>query len=883
MSWLRVVGARLRGLLRRRRRDDLLDEEIRFHLDMQAADFRQRGLSAEEARFAAVRSFGALEPMKEEYRDRSTFAALEGLVKDVRHAARTLRKNAGFTAASVTTLAVAIGSVVAMFSVVDAVLQRPLPYRQPEQLTMLWTEGPYENLRKGRSGYWNVLQWRQSRSFTDMAVFDGVSATLAWNDRSERATVARISPNFFDVLGVSPVHGRTFSADEAAERERVVLISHRFWQNRFGGSTDAIGASVWIDGQPSRVIGILGAAFWFPSLDADLWEPHTLFPDWQTRREVRGIDTWSVVARLRPGVSPAQAQAEMAALADSLDEQMPFAERNREIAVMPLGVHVVGSESRLALGMLSAAVLCVLLIAALNIANLSVARCMTRLREVAIRKALGATSGRIVRQILTESLLVAAAAGMAGSLLASVIVESLEGFGAAALGLPSHLSHFAVDTRALAVALLISMAAGMLIGVAPAAVLWRRNVSVSMQDSRTMSGGRVARALRQTLVVSEFALAIVLLFWAGLLIRSWQRLEGIDSGFRPERVLTLEIRTPVGMQAVQRLAFYRRVLEEIESEPGVESAGFASDLLITSARERIVTAEGRVRSVPQRLPLRIDEISPGFFTTVGTRLLRGRFFSERDGPGSPRTAIINQSLAKHLWPNEDPVNRRFRLGPPDQPGDSWFTVVGVVADMRRQGAEREPVPQMFESLMQNPSGGGSLVVRTSGDAPRDLAPLIESAVRRVDKHAPVYGAATLESRLAAFLTPRKFQTALVTAFSAVALLLAAIGIHALMQYSVATRTREIGIRMAVGADSSGIFRIVIAEGLMLAGVGLGVGMIGALFAAHIARRLLFGVDSADPVALAAASLTLIGVSAAACYFPARRATAVDPVVALRDA
>ena len=880
MSWVRVATARIRGLIGRGRLDDL-DQEIRLHLDMLIEDNLKIGMSPEEARYAAMRSFGGVEVIKEEYRERMSWAPAETIAQDIRYAIRTLRKNVSFTMASVATLAVAIGTNTAMFSVVNAVLLRPLPYQAPEQLAMLWTESSRGNLREGRSGYWNIEAWSESRSFVDMAVFDGVSVTLTDVETAKRITVARISPNFLSLLGIQPVEGRMFSAEEAQQRQRLALISHRFWQEHFTGSPATVGASIELDGFPSRIIGILPADFRFPKLDADVWEPHTLFPDWEARRTVRGVDTWSVVARLRPNVSFEQAQSEITAIARGLDDQMPPAERNLGVTVVPLTLHVVGPRSRLALWMLAAAVFCVLLIATSNVASLSLARGVSRARELAIRAALGATPFRIMRQLTAESMTLAVLAGAAGSLLALVILNLLRSIDATALGMPPRMSEVTLDWGVLSAALGISLLTGLLVGLAPVTIIWRRGAGVSAEGGRSISGGATTQRVRKALVVAEFSLAIVLLFAAGLLIRSWQNVERVDSGFRPERVLTMEIGTPVRMPASQRVHFYNQVLQEVESLPGVESAGFTSDLFITSTREQILIPEGEARTIPERLQLRRDEVSPEFFRAVGTQLLGGRYFSREDGPDSPRVAIINDALARRLWPKGDAVGRRFKFGTPSSVRP-WFTVVGVVADLRRQGVEREPVPQMFEAVAQNPSGSGSLVVRTQLKDPLKLAPAVQAAVRRIEKHAPLYRAQTLESRLAAFLTPRRFQTVLVVSFSVIALLLAAVGIYGLIQYSVATRTKEIGIRMALGAYNSSIFRMILGEGLKLSLIGLAVGLVAAVPVGRVLSGFLFGVTAADPQALVAVAFLLMGISALACYFPARRAMSVAPVAALRD-
>jgi predicted permease len=880
MSWASMVAARLRGLFEHKRLERELDDEVRFHLESQIEDNLKAGMNPGEARSAALRSFGGVEPMKEAYRERRAFALVETIAQDIRYALRTLRKSPGFTTTSVAVLALAIGANTAMFSVLNAVLLRPLPYRSPEQLAMLWTEIPSQNLREGRSAFWNVEQWRsQSASFADMALFDGVSATLTSADRAEQISVVRHSPNLFAMLGVQPLHGRIFSAEEAEQRQRLALISHRFWQTRFGGSQDAIGATIEIDGVSSQIIGILPAGFQFLQSNADVWEPHTMFRDWEALRRARGSGFWSVVGRLRPNVTFEQAQAEMSAIARRLDEQLPLSDRNRGISVVPLSFQLTGPRSRLALWMLTSAVFCVLLIAATNVASLSLARSASREREIAVRAALGASRARIVRQLLAESLTLAVIAGLLGLFVALAGIRLILAVQPADL---YRLNEVGLDPRVLGSALALCLLTGILVGLAPAVTMARRSLRPSGHGGgRSIAGGAATRRIRRALVVTEFALAIVLLIGAGLLIRSLWSVENVDPGFRPERVLLVAFAPPALMATAQRADFYNRVLEQIGPLPGVESAGITSELFIGGNPERVVIAEGDSRPVSERLRFRSDELTAGFFKALGTPLLRGRFFSAADGPDSPRVAIINDAMARRLWPGRDPVGKRFKLAPADSAA-LWFTVVGVVGDMRRQGLENAPVPQMFEPLAQNPPRRAILVVRTSMDDPLKMAGAVQATVRRVEKHGPVYGVTTLESRLDAFLVQRRFQTSLLIGFSVVALLMAAIGIYGLIQYSIATRTHEIGIRMAVGAQAGEIFRMIIGEGLKLSLTGLGLGLVGALWAGQAGRSLLFGVTATDPLTFLTVSLVLTAVANAACYFPARRAMKVEPIVALRQ-
>jgi predicted permease len=875
MTRLRIFLSRLRALVRSRQMDREIDDEITSHLAEATEEYVQQGLSPEEARLAAQRSFGGVPQTREVYRQVRSFSWLEELSRDLRYAVRTLRKSPTFTTTAAATLALAIGANTAMFSVLNAVLLRPLPYRSPEQLAMLWTEDPTQNLREGRSALWDVEQWRgQSQTFADLATFDSVSTVLTGADGMEQIVGVSISPNLLPLLGVQPALGRSFSADETEQGQRLVMISHRFWQTRFGGSSDALGATLVLNGFPAQIVGVLPADFQAARQDADVWQPHT------THASVRGGQTWFVIGRLRPGATFDRAQAEMSAVARRLNDQLPATERNQGVTVVPLSLYVVGPQARLALWMLGGAVFCVFLIAAANVTSLSLARSTSRAREMAVRAALGANAGRIVRQLLTENVLLAVVSGLIGTLLALGCIRLIRAFGPDTL---PRLNEVSLDLRVLGWALATSLLAGILVGLAPAMTTLRRDLRPSGEESgRSVSGGTSTRRIRRALVVAEFALAIVLLVGAGLLVRSWQYVNDIDPGFRPERVLVMQVSSPTSFNApAQRTDLYHRVLEQIQAVPGVAGAGIIDDLFSENPREHVLTVERDDGAVVERLRLTRDEISADFFKTLGTPLIRGRFFSIGDRPEAPLVAIINEAMAKRSWPGRDPVGRRlaFRLRDADGP---WYTVVGVVGNMRRQGLEREPLPQIFVSLVQNPpSRNVGVFIRTSSDDPLAMAGALRAAVRRVDKNAPIYGVGPLEQQLGSYLTQRRFQTSLLTGFSVVALLMAAVGIYGLIQYSIATRTQEIGLRMAIGAQAGDIFRMIISEGLTLSLIGVAIGLAGAWWLGRAGSSLLFGVTASDPLTFATVSLLLTAVAIAACYFPARRATRVDPLQALR--
>ena len=875
MTRLRIALSRLWALLHSRQMDREIDDEISSHLAEATDEYVRQGLSPEEARRAARRSFGGVVQARELHRQVRSFTWLDELSRDLRYTVRTLRKSPTFTITAAATLALAIGASTAMFSVVNAVLLRPLPYRSPEQLALLWTEDPTQNLREGRSALWDVQQWRdQSQTFADMATFDTQGTLLTSADGVEPIVTVSISPNLLPLVGVAPVLGRTFSAEETEQGQRLILISHRFWQARLGGSHAALGATLVLNGEPSTIVGVLPAGFQLARFDPDVWQPHT------TSRSARGPQTWWVIGRLRPPATFDQAQAEMSAVARRVNDRLPAIERNQGISVIPLSLYMVGPQARLALWMLGGAVFCVFLIAAANVTSLSLARSTARAREMSVRAALGASAGRIVRQLLTESVVLAVLSGVIGALLASWGVRLIRTFGPANL---PRLDEVSLDHRALGWALATSLLAGVLVGLAPAMTMLRRDLRPSGEESgRTVSGGTSASRIRRALVVAEFALAIVLLVGAGLLVRSWRNVNGIDPGFMTERVLALRVSAPTTFNLpAQRNDLFQRVLEQVQAIPGVESAGIAGDLFTTNPRERVLTIERDGGTFFERLRLPVDEASADFFKTLGTPLVRGRTFSIEDRPDAPRVAIINDALARRSWPGADPVGRRFMFGPRESDGP-WFTVIGVVADMRRQGPEREPLPQIFVPLAQNPAPRTvGLFVRASSDDPLALAAPVKAAVARVEKNAPVAGAAPLERQLDTYLTQRRFQTFLLTGFSVVALLMAAVGIYGLIQYSIATRTREIGLRVAIGAQPGDIFRMVIGEGLRLSLMGVAIGLLGALWLGRASSSLLFGVTATDPLTFATVSFLLTVVAAAACYFPARRAMRLDPIRALR--
>lgn len=879
LEWAR----RLLGSLRPDRVVRELEEELRQHLEFAAEDAERGGhLSERDVRATRLRAGGIAQAM-EAVRDQRRIPALDHALGDVRYGARQLRRSPAFTIAVVATLALAIGATTTMFGVLNTVLFQPLPYQSPEQLVRLWTENPLENIRESRSALWDVEQWRaQTTSFAAIATFDGTSRILTGTAGAERVNGASISANMLSLLGIEPVAGRSFTADEVDQGHRLVLISHDFWRSRFGGSPEALGATLVLDAVPHQIVGVLPADFQVAGLVADIWEPHG------SRPNVRGGDVWSVVARLKPSVTFDDAQAEMNGIVRGQNETRPAVDRNRGIRVVPLHLDFVGAGSRLALWMLAGAVLCVFLIAVANVTSLSLTRSVARTQEMAVRAALGASRGRLVRQLVIENMLLALSSGLLGIGVAWVGTATIRTFGPASV---PRLNEVHVDLVALAWAFGVSLFAGVLVGLPSAASALRRTLRhVSVEGTRSVVGGVTTTRIRRTLVVTEFALAVVLLVGAGLFVRSWWNVMSLDSGFRPERVLMMTMSTPGTLQAssaeeasstaARRIDVYDRVLEQIRAVPGVASAGLTGDLFIGNERAQILTLERGGETVSSRLQLVSAEVSTGFFETIGTPLRQGRYFADADGRDAPRVVIVNESMARHAWPGGDPIGRRFKLGARDSAAP-WYVVVGVVANMRRQGPEREPFPQMFVPFLQSPPQSADVLVRTSAENPMEQAGALRDAIRRAASDVPIYNVAPLEVRLGTYVAQRHFQTSLLTGFSIVAMLMAGIGIYALIHYLVATRTQELGLRLALGAQAGDIFRMIAREGVTVGLGGIVIGLAGAWILGRATSSLLFGVTSGDPVTFAIVPLILTAVAAVACIFPARRAMRVDAIKALR--
>ena len=847
---------------------------------------------------------------------------MEILFKDLRYGIRSLLNRPSHSAIAVLTLALGIGANTAIFSVFYSVLLRPLPYKDPGRLMMLWTDDVKRNLHEEGTSPLTVADWRgQSQAFTEMAVFSRDNpVTLAGEEELERVNAEFVSANLFPMLGVRPVRGRAFTPEDEQRKEHVAVLSYAFWQRRFGGSDAVIGKTLQLDADMTawkndsrtvRVIGVMPAGFYFPTKEIELWEPVTTYWRWDQENTDRSDTSWRVIGRLKPGATVRQAQAEMTAIGQRVAQAYPITDPSFAgfgVRVIPLLDQITGKKLQLALWVLFGAVVFVLLIACVNVANLLLARGEARRRELTIRTALGARRVRLLRQLLTESLILAVFAGMAGLGLAVVGVRTLSSL--APPGIP-RLDEIRIDTGVLLFTVVLSFLAGIVFALAPAWKMSLQHPNDALKEgSRNSSGGLRLRQTRGLLVVMECALSVVLLTGAGLLIRSFQRLQSVNPGFNPEGVLLVRVSLPkvtgnVGAQSVftQREAVFDQITERIAGVPGVQRVGAISSLLMRGNANESITIEGQTPGSKDKETDQLGSasVSPGFFQTLSTPLRRGRFFTRDDArrkivlmfnsPAAARlsaeqphqpaatAAIINDTFARRFFPGADPIGKRFYEG--QLTGNySWYEIVGVVGDMHRQGLEQQPVPEYFVPHIGGVSGNADLAVRTEKD-PLSLIASVRQAILSVDRNALILNATTAEHQMGELSAQRRFQTWLLMLFAVLGLALSAIGAYGVMHHAVAQRTHEIGVRIALGAQSSNVLWLVISQGLKLVAIGVAIGLLLSFWLTDVVSHLLFGVSAHDPLTFVGVALTLLGVSFLACYMPARRATKVDPLVALR--
>jgi putative ABC transport system permease protein len=816
---------------------------------------------------------------------------METLIKDIRYGIRGLLKRPGFTAVAIVTLALGIGANTAIFSVVNAVVLRPLPYAEPERLMTLWETMPGSDQRSVAPG--NFVDWRtQNKTFQGLAATFYANFNLTSDGEPDRIDGATITSNFMSVLGASAQLGRTFQSEDDEHQDRsLVLISDGLWRRRFGADQNVVGRTITIDETSHTIVGVMGRGFQFPER-SDLWVlgrnrgavPTSLISqapknDWVHERDAHFI---RVIGRLKPGVTLSQAQSDIAGIANRLEQEFPQTNGGLGSSIVPLHTQVVG-EVRGVLFILLGAVGFVLLIACTNVANLMLARATQRDREIAIRTAVGASRLRLVRQLLTESLLLSLVGGLAG-LLVSLWAVGL--FIKLSPGDIPRLNEASVDLRLLGFTLLVSLLTGVGFGLLPAFQATRTNLNTALKEGGTKSSeGRQRRGARNILVVTEIALAQVLLVGAALLAISYVRVTQINPGFNPDRVLTAKIAPSAKKypDSRSRSAFYATVLEHLQTLPGVESAGMVMSLPLTgSSMNRGFRVEGRPSpKSDENVTMDFQIVSPGYFSTLEIPVKQGRGLTDTDTGTSERVIVINSAMARQYWPNEDPVGKRLAIGESAK-DTSWRTIVGVVADNRHASLSEMPVPTAFISYRQDLESWPRMgfVIKAKTDA-ASLTSAVRKELAAIDRSQPVYAVEPMEKLLQTSVAQRRFVMLLLGSLSAIALALAMVGVYGVISFSVSERTQEIGIRMALGARAADVLRMVLGQAMRVTLVGIVIGLGAAFALTRLLSSLLFEVSPTDLRTFSIVAALLGAVALFACYIPARRATKVDPLVALR--
>jgi putative ABC transport system permease protein len=835
---------------------------------------------------------------------------MDTLFKELRYATRSLLQHPGFTVIAVITLALGIGANTAMFSVINAVLLRPLPYHEPQRLVTIWEQSPERGLYQMPVSFANLRDWvDQNHTFDQISAYTFTNLNLIGAGEPARLGGVRVSSNLFSLIGAAPQFGRTFLPEEDREGAgNVVILGHALWKNRFGSDSGIVGRSLTLNNQSYTVVGVMSSGFQFPvgfgymgkvlndvvgvmssgfqfpvgfgymgkvlNDPIDLYVPLAATSD-ESRR---GNYSFFALGRLRPGVSIDQARAEMTTIESRLEQQYPDGNTGIGISLIPTQEQTV-KEIRPALLVLLGAVAFLLLIACANIANLLLARAASRQKEMAIRSALGASRLRILRQLLTESLLLSLVGGIVGLLLA---VWSTRAVMALAPDNIPRLNEVGFDTRIFGFALVISLVTGIVFGLVPALHATKPDLSEGLKEGQRGSmESTFGKRTRRALVVAEVALSLMLLIGAGLLIKSFLRLQQENLGFNPENLLAVSLELPDSTypEDRQKAAFFREALVRLGTVPGVKSVGSTTGLPLTlSLSGSDFRIEGRPEpEAGQEMIIEKRSVSPDYFGTLGIPLLKGRDFSDRDDSDAPAAAIINAELARVYFPNEDPISKRISF----DDRQSWISIVGIVGDVKQQGLDSNAKPEVYFPYLQVPAPSMSIVVRTVSN-PLSAVTAVKSQIQTIDKDLPIDDAETMQQLLAESTSGRRFNTLLLTLFATVAVILAVVGIYGVMSYSVTQRTHEIGIRMAVGAQPRDVFRIVIGQGMLLAVIGVALGLVGAFALTRLMTTMLFGVEPTDPLTFISLAVLLIGVGLVACYLPGRRATKVDPLVALRS-
>ncbi len=874
-SWARTT-------LRRSRMESEMDAELLFHVETYAEDLMRGGVSREEAIRRARVEFGAIERVKEEGREARGVRLIESAIQDLRYGVRMLRKSPGFAAIAVLTLAIGVGANTAVFSVVYGVLLEPLPYQDSSRLVLLNETTP--KVGDVSVSYPNFLDWRsQSRNFSQMAAVHGVGFNLSGVNQPESIDGEAVSANFLSMLGVHPIIGRDFDAsEEKAGTAPVVMLNYSLWQSHFGADPNAVGRTVMLDGHSYTIIGVLPPNFRWPD-KTDVLEPIGVWATANpaaTERGERG--DMIVLGRLASPASIAQARSEMQGIAARIAAEYPGSNDEFGVSLHLLREAFVG-DMRPAILSLFGAVICVLLIACANVANLLLVRGAGRTREIALRIAFGATRKRIIRQMLTESFVLAFFGGVLGILLAYAGIRAMTSL------LPPYILMGAtlnLNALVLLFAVLLIGLAAFVFGLAPAARSTKPDLQAQLKEGSAGAGtGTAQNRLRGLFVVAELSLSLILLAGAGLMMKSLHILLSVSPGFQADRVLTMEmdLRTAQYDKDPAIRNFWQRVLDGARAVPGVQSASVGTVVPLTYSHSRAdITIEGMPLPKPGNYPHPdVHIVSDGYASTLGIPLIRGRSFTETDNETSPPVAIINNMLARQYFPNDDALGKRLMFGHPSAANPpKWLTIVGVFGDTKLYGLANAARLEVYVPFPQSPTRDMTLAVK-SGVDPSALTSALRGEIASIDKDQPISDVSTMSQLMTNSVSTRRYTLILLGLFSSLALVLAAIGIYGVISYSVAQRTRDIGIRMALGATQADVLRDVLGLGVRLTGIGLGIGLAGALLATRVLSSLLYGVHSTDALTFTAVSLVLLTVALIASYIPARRATRVDPIVALR--
>jgi putative ABC transport system permease protein len=885
------IRSRLAALNLSPSREAEIVEELSQHLEDQYEQALSRGASEEEAYQTALTGLaesdlGELKRIERRVQHEPLVPGhgktnlLGDLAQDFRYGLRMLLRNPGFTIVAVLALALGIGANSAIFSVVNTVLLRPLPYKNPNRLVMVWEDNSKQGFPRDTPAAANYIDWRdQNHVFEGMAAIVEISFNLTGAGDPERIDGRRVSASLFPLLGVEPQLGRAFRPEEDRPgANHVVIMSHGLWQRRFGSDPGIIGKPINLNGESFTVVGVMPGSFQFPTRADQLWIPIAF--DAKEAGQ-RGNHYLEVIARMKPGTTLPRAQAEMTTIAGRLEQQYPGTNAGIGAVVTPLHEQVVG-DIKPALLVLLGAVALVLLIACANVANLLLARAAVRQKEIALRLAVGASRSRLMRQFLTESVLLSAFGGAFGLLLAVVGLDVLKRF------IPPNISQaqaITIDAKVLIFTVLVSLVTGLVFGLAPATQAANFNLNDSLKESgRDSAAGSRGNRIRGLLVICEVAVSFVLLIGAGLLINSFMRLRSVDPGFHPEKLLTMKIVLPEAHypDRATRSTFYTELIRRVETVPGVKSAAVATSLPLTDTGNSIgISIEGRPDPGPDHVPIVITRVlSPGYFGTMGIPLLQGRVFTEQDRAESTGVVIITETTARRLWPGEDPIGKRI-AGWSTDPQRKWVQIIGVVKDVRQFGLAAEPKLQIYlpydQARFFEPR---ALIVRTEVE-PLSLAATVRRTVWEIDKDQPVSDISSMEEVVSESVGRQRFSMLLLGVFAGLALLLAAVGIYGVMSYSVAQRTREIGIRMALGAQRRDVLKMTVGQGLRLVSIGVVTGLAAAFILTRVMSSLLFGVSATDPATFLTISLVLMSVAVLASYVPAVRATKVDPMFALR--